>query len=86
MEGGGVAYNFESGQIKDHLSSNFWKDDLNVIFPYQNICIHKLHNLYKLVERKLEKIPNIYIELVSVMQLQFKFELILAYNKVAIKT
>ena len=39
MEGGGVIYNFECGETKDHFSTSFWTEYLNVKFFLLKICI-----------------------------------------------
>ena len=38
LDGGwGIIHNFESGSTNDHLSSDFWEEDLKVIFFNENM-------------------------------------------------
>ena len=46
--------NFESGPTKDHFRSNFYADNIDVIFPHPHSLPHML-NRYKLAELKKKR-------------------------------
>ena len=79
MEGGCVAYNFESGPIKDHLSSNFWSEDFNVI-----VFSHNMHIWYNLAENNVTEKIEKYVKLLIAVYLELKFDFILICNKATI--
>ena len=80
----GLCDNLESGPLKYHSSTDWFHLNQLILIIFECNCLSKyadLHNRYKSADKKNYEKPGKCFELLIVMQLQCKLQLILTINQ-----